>query len=392
MIKDRFSYLILTTLSAALVAGLTFSPMAEAASAKYTADSKVVTIYDGDNEKTVITKGQKVQDALEDAKIKVGKYDSVSPAASSKIAESMSVVRINRARPVTVVDNGGTSSRVVTAAVDQGEVATKADSDLKSNDTTSTKLVTDFVASGGAGEQMTIQRAIPVTFVIYGQTITLRTQKSTVREMLDEAGIHLQASDTASIDLNTKITEGMPSFTIWRNGVQTIEATEDAPFEIEVHEDNTKNTGYHEVQTIGQVGKKTVIYQVDMQNGVEVSRNKISEAVTVQPVKQIEIKGTKVAVVPGSHEDWMAMAGIPQSDWNATNYIISHESGWRVKASNPSGAYGLPQALPGGKMAVAGDDWQDNPVTQLKWFHSYCKGRYGSIQGAYNHWRVHKSY
>ena len=366
--------------------------MAEAASAKYTADSKVVTIYDGDNEKTVITKGQKVQDALEDAKIKVGKYDSVSPAANSKIAESMSVVRINRARPVTVVDNGGTSSRVVTAAVDQGEVATKADSDLKSNDTTSTKLVTDFVASGGAGEQMTIQRAIPVTFVIYGQTITLRTQKSTVHEMLDEAGIHLQASDTASIDLNTKITEGMPSFTIWRNGVQTIEATEDVPFETEVREDNTKNTGYHEVQTIGQVGKKTVIYQVDMQNGVEMSRNKISEAVTVQPVKQIEIKGTKVAVVPGSHEDWMAMAGIPQSDWNATNYIISHESGWRVKASNPSGAYGLPQALPGGKMAVAGDDWRDNPVTQLKWFHSYCKGRYGSIQGAYNHWRVHKSY
>ena len=135
-----------------------------------------------------------------------------------------------------------------------------------------------------------------------------------------------------------------------------------------------------------------MIYQVDMQNGVEMSRNKISEAVTVQPVKQIEIKGTKVAVVPGSHEDWMAMAGIPQSDWNATNYIISHESGWRVKASNPSGAYGLPQALPGGKMAVAGDDWRDNPVTQLKWFHSYCKGRYGSIQGAYNHWRVHKSY
>ena len=87
---------------------------------------------------------------------------------------------------------------------------------------------------------------------------------------------------------------------------------------------------------------------------------------------------------PGSHTDWMRMAGIPESDFGAANYIISHESGWRYNATNASsGAYGLPQALPGSKMASAGSDWQTNPITQLKWFYSYCLNRYGSVQEAY---------
>ncbi len=397
MIKERFSYLIITTLSIAVTIGLIASPIARAASTEYTADSKVVTIYDGDSEKTVITKGKLVSDALNDAKIKVGKYDAVSPAANSVINDSVAVVRIDRARPVTVVDNGSVSSRVVTPAVDQGKVANKADSDLKSNDTASTHLVTDFVASGGAGEQMKIKRAIPVTFNIYGQTITLRTQKSTVREMLKEAGINLQESDTASINLDTPITEGMPSFNIWRNGIQTIEATEDVPFDTEVHEDSTKQTGYHEVQTVGQVGKKTVIYQVNMQNGVEVGRNKISEVITVQPVKQVEIKGTKVVLPSGSHTDWMAMAGISESDYGYVEYIVSHEGSWcpyrwqgdssciNHGSVRDSLGYGMFQATPGRKMSSAGSDWATNPITQIKWANSYAIGRYGSWKAAYDH-------
>ena len=87
------------------------------------------------------------------------------------------------------------------------------------------------------------------------------------------------------------------------------------------------------------------------------------------------------------------MAGIPESDWGAANYIINRESGWNPRANNKSsGAYGLPQALPGSKMASAGSDWRDNPITQLKWFYKYCKGHYGSVQGAYNFWQSHHWY
>ena len=123
-----------------------------------------------------------------------------------------------------------------------------------------------------------------------------------------------------------------------------------------------------------------------MQNGKEISRKKINETEIKAAKKQVVIVGTKVNLPAGSHSDWMNAAGISSSDHGAANAIISQESGWRVNATNrSSGAYGIPQALPGSKMASAGSDWQTNPITQLKWMNSYVVGRYGSWQNAYAH-------
>lgn len=91
----------------------------------------------------------------------------------------------------------------------------------------------------------------------------------------------------------------------------------------------------------------------------------------------------------GSKADWMRAAGISGSDFGYVDYIISHESGWNYHAVNrSSGAYGLPQSLPAGKLASAGADWRDNPVTQLRWAHNYAVGRYGSWEAAYRFWTV----
>lgn len=91
----------------------------------------------------------------------------------------------------------------------------------------------------------------------------------------------------------------------------------------------------------------------------------------------------------GSKADWMRAAGISGSDFGYVDYIISHESGWNYHAVNrSSGAYGLPQSLPAGKLASAGADWRDNPVTQLRWAHNYAVGRYGSWEAAYHFWTV----
>jgi hypothetical protein len=71
--------------------------------------------------------------------------------------------------------------------------------------------------------------------------------------------------------------------------------------------------------------------------------------------------------------------GCLQSLWNA-------ESGWNPSATNPiSGAYGIPQALPGSKMASAGADWQTNPATQIKWGLGYIQQVYGSPCAAWSH-------
>ena len=65
---------------------------------------------------------------------------------------------------------------------------------------------------------------------------------------------------------------------------------------------------------------------------------------------------------------------------------VEKESGWKHRASNPSsGAYGIPQALPGGKMASAGADWRTNPITQISWGLSYIKATYGTPCGAWAH-------
>lgn len=94
----------------------------------------------------------------------------------------------------------------------------------------------------------------------------------------------------------------------------------------------------------------------------------------------------------GSHEHWMKQAGIPASWFSSINYIVTHESGWNPHATNPSsGAYGLPQALPASKLAAAGRDWRNNPITQLKWMKNYVS-RYGGGPGAAAFWRSHHWY
>ena len=81
----------------------------------------------------------------------------------------------------------------------------------------------------------------------------------------------------------------------------------------------------------------------------------------------------------------MSSYGWSGSQFGCLVNLWNKESGWRVNAYNPSGAYGIPQALPGSKMASAGPDWQTNPETQIKWGLGYIEDRYGSPCGAWAH-------
>ena len=82
----------------------------------------------------------------------------------------------------------------------------------------------------------------------------------------------------------------------------------------------------------------------------------------------------------------------PRTQFGCLNNIYMRESGWRYNAANPSGAYGIPQALPGSKMASAGADWQTNPVTQIKWGLGYIKSVYGTPCAAWAFWQGHNYY
>ena len=131
---------------------------------------------------------------------------------------------------------------------------------------------------------------------------------------------------------------------------------------------------------------------------VVISRSDRRDA--VDPVKEAALStssGTSARAVV--HTEDMASSGDPkaiasallsQYGWSGDQFgclvnLWNKESGWNIHAANPSGAYGIPQSLPGSKMASAGPDWQDNAETQIKWGLGYIQDRYGSPCGAWGH-------
>jgi hypothetical protein len=89
----------------------------------------------------------------------------------------------------------------------------------------------------------------------------------------------------------------------------------------------------------------------------------------------------------------MLKRGFPIAEFGCLERLWDHESGWNHLAENPnSGAYGIPQAYPGSKMASAGADWRINAATQIKWGLGYIKGRYDSPCGAWSYWQDNHSY
>jgi hypothetical protein len=76
----------------------------------------------------------------------------------------------------------------------------------------------------------------------------------------------------------------------------------------------------------------------------------------------------------------------PKYQFRYVNRLWERESSWRVYASNPySGAYGIPQAVPGSKMASAGSNWRTSARTQIRWGLRYIRSRYGSPRRAWAH-------
>lgn len=102
-------------------------------------------------------------------------------------------------------------------------------------------------------------------------------------------------------------------------------------------------------------------------------------------------------VAPASTAQAYAAGIVAQHGWAAGEFgclvnLWNRESGWNAHAANPSGAYGIPQALPGSKMGAAGGDWQNDYRVQIRWGVGYIAARYGSPCGAWAHSEAVGSY
>lgn len=86
----------------------------------------------------------------------------------------------------------------------------------------------------------------------------------------------------------------------------------------------------------------------------------------------------------------LGMAMCADKGWSAgqcadLGQLWQKESGWSSRAHNPSGAHGIPQALPGAKMSSHGSDWSTSARTQIAWGLDYIKGSYGNPSNAWGH-------
>lgn len=136
----------------------------------------------------------------------------------------------------------------------------------------------------------------------------------------------------------------------------------------------------------GQTGEgQTLAVQGEYANAAGRDGYTVTEPVVEKVVAAAPAAGTPD---PGTAQA-IALAMLQSMGWGDAEFsclvaLWDRESHWNVYASNgSSGAYGIPQALPGEKMASAGADWATNPATQISWGLSYISGRYGTPCGAW---------
>ncbi|MCI1219619.1 MAG: G5 domain-containing protein [Bifidobacterium sp.] len=257
-----------------------------------------------------------------------------------------------------------------------------------------------------------------VTVKINGESrVVLGDDFTDVKSVLDAGDITLEPNDTVSPALDAKIAESTV-ISINRAGAKLETSQSPIAFNVVKKETSALLQGQQKVETEGKAGVMETTSLVTRAGGKIVDSNIFASFVKSAPIDKVILVGTGTrsssapaggatkstpapagigtTVPAGAMQQWahdyMLSNGYSEADFSATVFIISHESGWRVNAMNPSGAYGLPQALPGSKMSSMGADWATNYQTQLRWFWGYCAGRYGSVQGAYSYWLSHHNY
>ena len=153
------------------------------------------------------------------------------------------------------------------------------------------------------------------------------------------------------------------------------------------HSDNGSTSAQQMV-----IFSKTQAMRAEHQQEIAAEKAAAAKAAKARAAANAAVKAQAASVAtPSGSPQQIAQAMLSKYGWSSSQFsclnpLWGHESGWSVTAENPSsGAYGIPQALPGSQMATAGGDWHTNAATQIKWGLTYIQGRYGSPCGAWAH-------
>lgn len=348
-------------------------------------DAHIIEFSIAGKRESIPSRAKTVGEFLERVEVELGHNDIVEPSAETPITDEKFHINVYRARPVTVIEDGGSRTFAYSAATTPRSVAKQAGIELYPEDKITSTVPNNFLREGVLGEKVLIDRSTAANINLYGEHVPVRTHARTVRDLLEEKNIDIRHEKEVKPALDTPIKEGIQIFVV-KPGTQLKTVHEEIEMPIETVDDPKLSFGVRVVRQEGSPGKRVVTYQIILdKNGKEKGRKKIQEIVSVVPVKQIVARGQAVYIV-GNHAAIMTAAGIPASEQAAADAIIYKESGWRTGAMNASGCAGLGQACPGSKLVAACPNWQTDPVCQMRFFSGYAQGRYGSWSAAHDAW------
>jgi len=351
------------------------------------ADKKVTLVVDG-QQHTVRTTASAVSGVLASAHYAVGPHDLLAPAADSAVRNGSRIV-LERGRLLHLNVDGAdkdvwTTAPTVAAAV--AELGYSAASYVSVSRAQRLPLSpTAFV----------VRTPRVVTVVHDGTRQRAETTDATVSDLLADMHLALDGGDKVSPALTTELV-GTQQIVITRVDSRRLVLSRAVPFPTKQKHDATLLAGRTLTVRSGKAGLAKITYEAVYVNGKLSRKTKLGTTIVRKPQPAVVKVGTKPKPAPTVSP---APSGPPASSgsavaigkrlaarrgWDGRQFdclyqLWSRESGWNVHAGNAvSGAYGIPQALPGEKMASVGSNWRDDPTTQITWGLNYIHGRYGS--------------
>jgi resuscitation-promoting factor RpfB len=354
-------------------------------------DKTVTLRVDGQVQKVHTVAGN-VRGVLEIAHYPVGPHDVVAPALDARVHNGSQIV-LRRGRLLRLsVD--GIPRRVWVTAPTVAEALRQLG--YPDKDYSSVSRDQRLPLSPTA---ITLRRPKRVEITADRRTRMVTTTAPTVAALLADLRIAVGPQDMLSALANSPLRDG-ERIDVTRVRANNVVKNHPVPFPTRQVGDPTMYVGESKLVRHGKNGVEAVTTATVYVDGKVVGRTIVKRVVTTRPIAAIVKVGTKphpappvpvINVDPGSAQA-IGKQLAAQRGWGADQFsclyqLWSNESGWRVDAQNASGAYGIPQALPGDKMAAYGSDWQTNPSTQIKWGLSYIAGRYGTPCDAWSFWQ-----
>jgi uncharacterized protein YabE (DUF348 family) len=358
-------------------------------------DKTVHLVVDG-HARTVHTSAADVEGVIADAGYHAGPHDLLAPSATSPIHDGSQIV-LRRGR-LLILDVNGSKARIWTTATTVREAVGQlgySESDFVSVSRSQRLPLTPT--------DITVRSPMQLTVMHDGMRQQVTTTAADAAQLFADLGVPMHPNDRLSVSATAPLKAG-ETIRLTRVDRRMVIKTVSVPFPTRRIHDAKMAAGRTVVVKAGHNGKEQIAYALVYVDGKLAGRTKVGTKMMSEPVQQVLRVGTKqpkpsspvvsgTAPSPGTAQaiarGMLGDFGFGDDQWGCLQTIWNHESGWRVHAANPSGAYGIPQALPGSKM---GPGWQDDATVQIRWGLGYIKSRYGTPCGAWSYWQGHGWY